>query len=94
MFKKQLSVINYQLSIKSFLFVLFLLILLFVFNESALAQCPMCKASAEASLKGGSSVAKGLNKGILYLLMMPYLLFSVIFLLWYKNYRKTKVVVG
>jgi hypothetical protein len=53
----------------------------------------MCKASAEASIKGGSNVAKGLNKGILYLLAMPYLLFTVIFFMWYKNYRK-KVVVG
>jgi len=94
MFKKKFAVDSKQLAVKILFFCLLLFIMLFAFNEPALAQCPMCKASAEASLKGGSSVAKGLNKGILYLLMMPYLLFSIIFLLWYKNYRKTKVVVG
>ena len=72
-----------------------LLIFLFILMlpEPTMAQCPMCKASAEASLRGGSSVAKGLNKGILYLLIMPYLLFTVILFMWYKNYKK-KVVVG
>jgi len=52
------------------------------------AQCPMCKASVEASMKEGSSVALGLNRGILYLLTMPYLMFCVLFLLYYRNYRK------
>jgi hypothetical protein len=89
-----LSIFNLQSSVKFLLFMVTIILLLIVFNEPAMAQCPMCKASAEASIKGGSSVAKGLNKGILYLLMMPYVLFSVIFLLWYKNYRKTKVVVS
>jgi hypothetical protein len=73
------------------IFLVFLFIL--IFAEPTMAQCPMCKASAEASLKGGSNVARGLNKGILYLLIMPYLLFTVIFFMWYKNYKK-KVVVG
>ncbi len=60
--------------------------------ESAIAQCPMCKASAESSLKEGSRVAVGLNKGILYLLMMPYLFYSVLFLIyWLKTRRKVVV---
>lgn len=71
---------------------LILLLILFIFSEPTLAQCPMCKASAESSIQGGSNVAKGLNKGILYLLSMPYILFTVIFFLWYKNYRKKVVV--
>jgi hypothetical protein len=88
---KKLSSIGINTSVViSFLIILFLMLLL---SEPSMAQCPMCKASAESSIKGGSKVALGLNKGILYLLMMPYLLFSVIFLLWYKNYRQTKVVV-
>ncbi len=66
--------------------------ILFISSEPLMAQCPMCKASAESSIQSGSNVAKGLNKGILYLLAMPYILFSVIFLLWYKNYRKKVVV--
>lgn len=71
-----------------------LLVFLFLFfsMETSFAQCPMCKASAESSLKEGASFALGLNKGILYLLAMPYLLFSIIFLMWYKNYRRKVVV--
>ncbi|HXH17956.1 MAG TPA: hypothetical protein VNJ07_02645 [Chitinophagales bacterium] len=52
------------------------------------AQCPMCRAAAEASIKEGSTHALGLNTGILYLLAFPYLLCTVIFLLWYRNHRK------
>jgi type IV secretory pathway VirB6-like protein len=94
MLNSQSSILKYQSVLKAILCFLFFVIIFSLFNESLFAQCPMCKASAEASIKGGSTAAKGLNKGIIYLLMMPYLLFSVIFLLWYKNYRKSKVVVG
>lgn len=92
---RQLSVINNRLWTIDYRLFTILLIFLFILisTEPTMAQCPMCKASAEASIKGGSNVAKGLNKGILYLLAMPYLLFTVIFFMWYKNYRK-KVVVG
>lgn len=71
---------------------LFVFLFLLFTTEPCFAQCPMCKASAESSLKEGASFALGLNKGILYLLAMPYLLFSIIFLMWYKNYRRKVVV--
>jgi uncharacterized membrane protein len=58
--------------------------------ESTFAQCPMCRASAEASIKEGSSVALGLNDGILYLLAMPYLVVATLAYLWYRNYRKNQ----
>lgn len=69
------------------------ILLLFAFAllaEPSFAQCPMCKASVEASMKEGSNVARGLNHGILYLLSMPYLIFCVLFLLWYRNWKKVK----
>lgn len=56
------------------------------------SQCPMCKASAEASLKEGSKVATGINKGILYMLAAPYLLVGVIGFLWYKNQKSPESV--
>ncbi len=68
---------------------LLLLTAALIISNPALAQCPMCKASAETSIKEGSTHALGLNAGILYLLLFPYLLCSVIFLLWYRNYRKS-----
>lgn len=59
----------------------------------ASAQCPMCKAAVESSIKGGQSNAgKGLNNGILYLLAAPYLLVGTLGFIWYKRYRvKAKV---
>ena len=71
-----------------------LLLILFIFlTTPALAQCPMCRASAETSLKEGSTHALGLNKGILYLLAFPYLLCTTLFLLWYWNKKRVPVSV-
>lgn len=75
-------------------------IVLFIFSVvligfDAMAQCPMCKAAVESSVKGGQSNAgKGLNDGILYLLAAPYLFVAILGILWYKKYRvKAKVEV-
>jgi hypothetical protein len=54
------------------------------------AQCPMCKASVEANLANGGKKGAGLNKGILFLLVMPYLAASVIGYRYYQQYRKRK----
>jgi hypothetical protein len=52
-----------------FLFCLFLLLQL-----GSVAQCAMCRTSAESDLKSGGTIAKGLNSGILYLMAIPYLI--------------------
>jgi len=70
-----------------------LITLLLVLPETAAAQCPMCKASVESSMKDGSRIAIGINKGILYLLVMPYLFYGTIFFVWWRKTRR-KVVVG
>lgn len=54
------------------------------------AQCPMCKMSAESNMKNGGSAGKGLNMGILYMLVMPYLLVGTIGFIWYRN-RKVDI---
>lgn len=65
---------------------LFSIMLVLLSVEPAAAQCPMCKAAVETSLAQGDTTAIGINKGILYLLVMPYLLYSLIFLAyWYTN---------
>ena len=48
----------------------------------------MCTISAEQGTKNGNTQGKGLNDGIIYLLVIPYLLIAGIGLLWYRNYRK------
>jgi uncharacterized membrane protein len=50
------------------------LLLLFIVNNSTFAQCAMCKSSVESDLANGGSIAQGLNTGILYLMVIPYLI--------------------
>lgn len=70
-------------------FTLLLISLLVLFADvELLAQCPMCKMSAEQNLKDGGTAAKGLNKGILYMLTLPYLLVFGLGYLWFKNRKK------
>jgi hypothetical protein len=67
----------------SFLFIV--LFSLFV-SSSAEAQCAMCRGSLESSVSQGSTnLAAGINKGILYLLSMPYLIMATIAYLWYRS---------
>lgn len=55
------------------------------------AQCPMCKAAVESSMNDKNNTkGKGLNRGILYLLAMPYLLAGVTGAGYYYRYKKRK----
>lgn len=46
----------------------------------------MCKMAAESNMKDGGLAGQGLNNGILYLLVIPYILaFTLIYL-----YRKSR----
>ena len=67
----------------NFLQKLFITIVLALLPYVSFAQCAMCKASA-----AGSSIAKSLNKGILYLLVLPFLVIGGGGYLWYKNRKK------
>lgn len=68
-----------------------ILVLLLLQAFSSLAQCPMCRTAVETARKGSNSkVGAGLNDGILYLLVLPYLLIGVIGYLWYKRYKAHK----
>jgi uncharacterized membrane protein len=73
-----------------------LIILLVALPEFSEAQCAMCKAAVESSQGQKNSVAAGINKGILYLMAIPYLLLLFIFrkqiyVLW-KKFRGKEVV--
>ncbi len=57
-------------------------------GSPAQAQCPMCRMSAESNLKNGGTDGRGLNKGILFMLAMPYLVVGGIGLYWWQNRRK------
>ena len=55
-----------------------------MFPYSTEAQCSLCKAARDS---GGWST-KGLNTGILYLMSIPYIAFTVIAFFWYKSSKK------
>ncbi len=76
---------------KAFFRISLLLIIFCLFAETSelIAQCPMCKMSAESNLENGGDEGAGLNKGILYLFVMPYLLIATFAFLWYKNRKDT-----
>ncbi len=53
------------------------------------AQCAMCRASVESTYSDGHYLSgSGLNTGILYLLVMPYLIVALIAYFWYRSSRK------
>lgn len=67
---------------------LFTVIIIF-FRVSAFAQCAMCRATMENSIsKDSKQFAAGLNAGIIYLFIMPYLIVGIIGYLWYRESRK------
>ncbi len=68
--------------------VLCIVMLMPVVDSETIAQCPMCRMSAESNLKDGGTAGKGLNKGILYMLSVPYLLVGGLGFLWWKNRRR------
>ena len=59
------------------------------FSLDAEAQCAMCKASIESSVKEGeASVGAGINNGILYIMGIPYLLIAAAGFFIYKHNKK------
>lgn len=68
---------------RAFVVISVMVVFLFAFAEPAIAQCALCKASAETSVGKGHNTAKGLNMGIMYLLIIPYALVAIIGYWWY-----------
>ena len=63
-------------------------ILLLLITQIGYAQCAMCKAVVES---GNPSEAEGLNTGILYLMVFPYLLVGTLLYFIIKNKKKNKL---
>ena len=60
--------------------VILTMLFLILFATDADAQCAMCKAAAESNLENDpKSIARGLNKGILFLMAAPYVIVGFIF---------------
>ena len=71
---------------KAFLIV----ISIFLISVSSEAQCAMCRAVLES--EEGGEMAKGVNNGIMYLMIFPYLLVGGIGYIIYRNRKKAKEI--
>ena len=47
-------------------------------------QCSMCKAVAE------NNDDLGINKGIIYIMVVPYIIMAVVAVIWYRSHKKSK----
>lgn len=68
--------------------ILFFLLLFLMMPAIADAQCAMCRAVLES--EGSQASAKGINDGILYLMIFPYLLIGGIAFFIYRSFKKKK----
>ncbi len=56
------------------------------FSITTNAQCAMCRAALES--EGNTANAKGINDGIVYLMVIPYVLVGLVGFAVYKIYQK------
>ncbi len=75
---------------KIFVFLFTLTIFVIMMDVSASAQCVMCRSTVESNRADDklSKFGNGLNKGILFLMSVPYILVGTVGFLWYRSNRK------
>ena len=65
---------------------IFLVLIFLLFTINSQAQCAMCRASLEST--GDVSQAEAVNDGIVYLMIIPYVLVALIAFAVYKMFQK------
>ena len=65
----------------------FILLSIF-YSLNTQAQCAMCRASLES--EGNTAKAEAVNDGIVYLMVIPYVLVGVVGVVVYRMYSKKK----
>lgn len=73
---------------RSLVILLFFIVVFLGFSQDVGAQCAMCKATLESNMQSGAgAVGKGINKGIMYIMFVPYILMAVAGYLIYKHLK-------
>ena len=73
------------------LFALLVVLVLSVLPLPVAAQCTMCKTQVEsASNEKDGYDTTGLNKGIVYLMTIPYVLIGTVGFFWYRHTQQQK----
>jgi hypothetical protein len=84
-----------KLKILKFLTIFCLTLTLGLTTNLVYSQCAMCRATVESNVGTGSKepeseVGSGLNTGILYLMIVPYILIGTVGFMWYRYSKKQK----
>ncbi len=67
------------------------LMIVLLISVGSFAQCAMCKATLENNISNGNiGIAAGINFGILYLFVAPYLAISALAIFWYRTSKKNE----
>lgn len=61
-----------------------------LFANDIFGQCAMCTVVAEEAMRNGSSQGAGINKAVLFLFSMPYLIIGTIGYVWWKRKREVQ----
>ena len=70
--------------------ILTILVLVVLLND-AFSQCAMCRATLENNISNGNiGIAAGINFGILYLFVAPYLAIMVLGYFWYRTSKQNE----
>ena len=77
---------------KSIRILLVFLLLLLMGEYDAHAQCAMCKAVAESATTDNTNIGAGINKGIIYIMLIPYLCLSFLGLYFFGP-KKVKIFI-
>ena len=59
-----------------------------VSGQLSIAQCPMCRMTLESNYQNGGTAGAGINGGILYMLVMPYIIVGTIAFVWLRNRKR------
>lgn len=62
-------------------------VILLLTSTANYSQCAMCKAVVE---NGDTGMAKGLNDGIVTLMIIPYILVAIVAFIIFRYYKKNK----
>ena len=66
----------------------YLFFLAFITSAISFGQCAMCRAQLESM--EDNSMAEGVNDGIVFLMLAPYVLLAIVGYAIYRNFSKAK----
>ena len=69
---------------------IFIALVLLLVSNFSMAQCAMCRATVGSNLSDGRGgvIGTGINFGIVYLLLTPYVLVAGLFFTWFRLAKK------